>query len=567
MRAHGIKQATSIAIVTAFAIVISACGGDDDESATEDGAAASAEDVETTTAPVGTQAPPTEPTIAPTSAPSTTEPGATTVPPSPVDSCDPFGPLKTYELNDRCAPEGEGEPAADPLGQAFAASDLAWRVDECPGMVAVPNQLLIVTDDDDALLPEIDRVAGVLDPAGITVETSTELADNAALLDLTDDDTIPVGAVLSRLPLLQGDGTSVDLNYLEPVLPNNIFRPHDDPVAATQQQIGDFTGASFTSATGEWVAVIDSTEDGAMYDQDPSGEIGHGYIDQDHGHGRFVKSIIDRTGATVTLYSLAPNTMGPSNPSVLSSGRWAPMAIQDADIVDALDSILNSESLVTLRAVNMSLGGVGCPAGTSEYLWGIGERLPLARKMRQLLEASDALTDNDSDVVKFVAAAGNNGENQLHFPAAWRNDAVTVGLVDQTPTAVEPTTTVPIDPNLVQGIVTDIQALHTALEPAIIAVGSVNADGSPSEFTNCGDWVNAAAFGNQQVGVYPVSAPGGYTPPDEGQTLEYGPDDYAVWSGTSFATANFTAAFVSNHALPDAVTGARMTGAGGLPCP
>ncbi len=502
-----------------------------------------------------------------TTADSTTEPSGTTGDTQPSDACGRFAPLKEYDLNDRCVPEGDEGSVPDPLGEDFATSDLVWRVDECPGMVAVPNQVVLVTADDANLGNEIDRVAGVLSAAGIRAVPGAELADDAVVLDLLSDDVIPVGAVLERLPLLQGDGTSVDLNYLEPVLPNNIFRPYDDPVLATEPQVGAFSGATFTSAVGKWVAVIDSTDDGTVYDRDPDGEIGHGFIDQDHGHGRFVTSIIDRNGATVTLSPLMPNTVSSNNSSLLTSGRWAPMAIQDADIINALDSILNSESLDTLRAVNLSLGGVGCPSGAGDLVWGIGERLPLARKMRELLVENDKLVDNPADVVKFVAAAGNNGEDVLHFPAAWRNDAVTVGLAGAIPSAVDPTTGDPIDPSIVQDLVEDIEELHTALTPAIFAVGSVEADGSSSVFTNCGEWVNAAAFGNKQVGVYPASSPGAYAAPNPGPDIEYGPTDFAVWSGTSFATANFTAALVSGHSMPDSITGARLTGAGGLACP
>jgi hypothetical protein len=83
-------------------------------------------------------------------------------------------------------------------------------------------------------------------------------------------------------------------------------------------------------------------------------------------------------------------------------------------------------------------------------------------------------------------------------------------------------------------------------------------------FSNCGAWVNAVAFGNQQVGVYPAAVPGGYPSPD--------PDkDYAIWSGTSFAAANFTAALVAGlfDADPTAIhdgTGARQK-PNGLDCP
>ena len=133
-----------------------------------------------------------------------------------------------------------------------------------------------------------------------------------------------------------------------------------------------------------------------------------------------------------------------------------------------------------------------------------------------------------NDSLRFVAAAGNNGEDVLHFPAAWRDPDVTLGLAGN----VDPT------------IADDIEDVHTGLSIAMYAVGSVEPNGRTSSYSNCGDWVNAAAFGSKQVGEYPSS-----------------PSDYAVWSGTSFATANFTAALVSGLVDPDPLVSEPITGA------
>ena len=79
----------------------------------------------------------------------------------------------------------------------------------------------------------------------------------------------------------------------------------------------------------------------------------------------------------MTLYPTYPNSVTPSNnPSILASGRWAPMMIDDADIIVALNLVSGETSVV-----NLSLGGRGCEAETSGFAWGIGERLALGRVM------------------------------------------------------------------------------------------------------------------------------------------------------------------------------------------
>ena len=93
------------------------------------------------------------------------------------------------------------------------------------------------------------------------------------------------------------------------------------------------------------------------------------------------------------------------------------MTFSDYDLI----SVLNSSPEFMPNIVNLSLGGTGCASATlpdnPNPDFGIGERLALGRAMRTLL--------HDNPNLKFVAAAGNDGEDVLHFPAAWRHPAVT----------------------------------------------------------------------------------------------------------------------------------------------
>jgi len=562
MYARPHQRVTTIMMALALFAGAAACGGDDDDAASSTDDAASAGAATATTAGSTTAAPDT--TVAETTAPPSTTSPATTVPPSSTvpaisqsPECDPFGTLVTRTLNDRCRPsetdDPQQPPGVDELGTAFYSASL-WNgadpndpnaPDACPGLIAVPGQIIVTVAPDVALDDAANQVAGIL---GGT--PGDPIAEDAQIVNI--DPNTSIDAVLSVLPSLQAEGRSADLNYLEPVLPNNVFRPADDPELAEQAQIDAFLSADFRvddklAADGKSVVVIDSTGDLAMYDIGVNGQPGNGFIDEDQGHGAFVASIIERTGASVDLIPVQP-VDGSNNPSLLASGRWAPMMIQDADIITALDSVSPSTNVV-----NMSLGGVGCRAGARGYPWGIGERLALARKMNNLRLAS--LEVQELPGIVFVAAAGNNGNDVLHFPAAWRNDEVTDGLANE----------------LEQSVASEVQQLHDDLTPAIFAVGSVDEDNDPSYFTNCGAWVNAAAFGNKQVGVYPAAQPGGFSP-----DVVDGARDFAVWSGTSFATANFTAALVSGRVdttLPDPsvvddLTGARMMTSEGLePCP
>ena len=106
----------------------------------------------------------------------------------------------------------------------------------------------------------------------------------------------------------------------------------------------------------------------------------------------------------------------------------------------------------------------------------------------------------------YVAAAGNDGADDKHFPAAWRHRPTiqaTAAIVD----LVSP-----------WGAGDEIRAIQAALEAGMLAVGS-RTDGERDSFSNCGPWVNAVAAGEDTVSRYPS------------------PTGWASWSGTSFATA------------------------------
>lgn len=445
------------AAITLTIGVATACGSDD-------------ESTEATPAPSES----TEPSD--TTQPESTEPSDTT-PPGP-DPCEGYGTLQVNQLNDHCV---EASDFAETLQQSLEL----WLDQSCPNgalVVARPHEVLVTVTEPDQLEAAVAEVASRLAGAA-NGDFQTSLAQ---VIDVPDQE---MADVLTALPSLQGVGWSADLNYLEPLQPNDGFRPDGEPHDKGVQIPDSVPGGNDRS-----VLVVDSTDDESKYDLD-----GNGRGDEDHGHGVFVKSIIERQAADaiVTLQGVT------STSPLLASGRWVPMMFSDFDLIRAMEPMFASGTGADFKinksydVVNLSLGGAGCTT-TSAFGHGVGERVALGRFMA-------ALSAFDPDM-RFVAAAGNDHglrdhKEFKHFPAAWRDITATEALA----TAVA-------DP--VAG--DEVRAFHATLKDAMIAVGS-----SDGDFSNCGDWINATAPGLDQIGTY-------------WQTT-------ARWSGTSFATANVSA--------------------------
>ena len=143
--------------------------------------------------------------------------------------------------------------------------------------------------------------------------------------------------------------------------------------------------------------------------------------------------------------------------------------------------------------------------------------------MRDLADVSAQLDGLRPD---YVAAAGNDGADIKHFPAAWRDGRpsrrrpMRVDLAGRPPTRRQRD---PRDPGV--------------LAAGMLAVGSWTG-GARDPFSNCGKWVNGIAAGAGTVSRYP-SQPG-----------------WAIWSGTSFATPRVSAAVAGGPDLGDVVVGA-----------
>jgi hypothetical protein len=85
----------------------------------------------------------------------------------------------------------------------------------------------------------------------------------------------------------------------------------------------------------------------------------------------------------------------------------------------------------------------------------------------------------------------------------------------------------------------------------VLSVGSLDADGKRSDFSNFGDWVKVWALGRDLVNAFP-SGEYTYVEPKSGKLLgtKQAFDGLAQWSGTSFATPVVTgaiAAYMTEH--------------------
>ncbi len=438
------------------------------------------------------------------------------VPVTAASACGPLGGVKTYALNDRCdyGLLDLGAVTDSLIVALLGEAGLFANLTLCLGqgvstvpIVAVPDELLVTASGPQRLDEAVADVSRRLNGAVVGV---TPLNPFAATLSLRDG--ILSGAFLRQIiPTLQGRGFSTDLNYLEPALPTNHFRPDDNPVEAAKPAAGQ-------GGRGR-VLVVDSPADapaaapgvtinGPVVDYDVEN---NGFVDEDHGHGVFIASLIERLSprAEVVL-------AGVNGGHLSTSDRWSPMVFSDADVIAAISQSFGLTATGVERpfnVVNLSLGGAGCG--------GIGSRLALGRFLRDLADFS-ALTTGVRPV--YVAAAGNDGGDVKHFPAAWRHK----------PTMYAAAAAVDLVGPLGAG--NEIRAIQAALESGMLAVGS-RTGGQRDSFSNCGSWVNAVAAGADTVGRY------------------RSPSGWARWSGTSFATARVSAAIAGGQGISDVMLG------------
>jgi hypothetical protein len=429
---------------------------------------------------------------------------------SAAGPCGPLGNLVEFTLNDRCDygtgrnPMNVGDKAI--VAALRRAGLFATRIRCANGavvpVVAAPNQLLITADSPGRLNFALQITRRRLINQ---VEGEPRPVNALAAVQSLRPGTLTPEFMTSTVPRLQGQGFSVDLNYLEPAMPNNRFHPFDNPTPAKAAPAG-------RGGRGG-VLVVDSPPNKRLYGLDgrfgPTVNYdldGNRLVDEDHSHGVFVATLVKRYAPSAKVY-----LAGVRGRQVPGLARWTPMLFSDADLIKAMGAAFELSPGGTavrrsFNVVNLSLGGAGCE--------GIADRLPLGRFMRDLA----AIAGKTTGITPwYVAAAGNDGADVKHFPAAWRD----------TPTIQQAADAVALSDPAAAG---EILQIHNALRRRTIAVGSWRA-GVKDSFSNCGTWVNGIARGAKAVSRYPSP------------TTKH----WAKWSGTSFATPQVSARLVGGN--------------------
>ena len=299
-----------------------------------------------------------------------------------ASGCGPLGTVQTYALNDRCdyglldLGLVTDSVIVDSLRRVGLFASLVLCTSgglSTAAVVAVPDELLVTAAGPQRLNEAVAEVSRRLWGA---VTGVTRVNDLAATLTLRPG-TLGEAFLRQVVPTLQGRGFSTDLNYLEPAQPNNGFHPAGNPVEGRDPGKGRGGDAR--------VLVVDSPADeaasrtvtatGPFVDYDVED---NGFVDEDHGHGVFVASLIEQLApkAEVVL-------AGVNGGHLPASARWSPMVFSDADVIAALGQAFGLSATGVERpfdVVNLSLGGAGCG--------GIGSRLALGRFLRDLAELS-----------------------------------------------------------------------------------------------------------------------------------------------------------------------------------
>lgn len=277
--------------------------------------------------------------------------------------------------------------------------------------------------------------------------------------------------------------------YTEPELPPT---PRPFPPVSQDSVAGSGVRVSVVD-TGWWEPAAKSNKTpwvaGVTADQDDEEHINPAAIHPYGGHGTFVAGVVR---------CMAPAAEVDVEGALVHGG-----AIYESELVAQLDEALRSELLPQLISIS---------AGTHT-------RGGFAMLSFEMLASAHGLDDGEATLI--VAAAGNDGDDEPFWPAAF---------------------------------------------PWVLSVGSVDASGKVSSFSNVGRWVDVYARGSKHVNAFPTGTYTCYEKPNVGVVRTF--DGLAQWSGTSFSTPLVTGLIAAHlsanpgmdvRAAADAVIGAGTT--------
>lgn len=342
------------------------------------------------------------------------------------------------------------------------------------GVLFTPGRLLV-----DARAAQEDEVRDELRRAGATAceEPATEIAERLGLTLFTVADDALIETVRRIRAVAPGAAS------LDHVLAPGPLRGHGDGLPSVTSDPGDIPGDDGSAGAGRTIHVLDTgiareipfAAPAAAGDAEIEDEDGDRRRDHAAGHGTHVAGIIARTapGAKIIVRRVLRTPVG------LVTELDAAAAIAEAGAAGA-------------DVVNCSFGGATLFDAAPLALERALERLPVQTVV--------------------VAAAGNQGAEQPHWPAASKG---------------------------------------------VIAVGSVGCDKDGAwkrtDFSNFGNWVDCCAPGVAVASAFLHSAP---------DTLDDPPfRGWATWSGTSFsapAVAAAIAALATRDSIPPSLAAHRL---------
>ena len=337
--------------------------------------------------------------------------------------------------------------------------------DEGGAVLFTPSRLLV-----DAEAAKNEQVREELRRRGATEcdEPAAEIARSLGLTLLTVSDDEIVDAARSIRAIVPGSAS------LEHILAPGPLRGHGDDLPVATTDPGDIPGVAAAAEADLKIYVLDTgiaptvpfAVDAGPLDAEIEDEGGDRHRDHAAGHGTHIAGIIARTAPGATIFARRVLTL----PEGLVTELDAAKAITDAGAAgaDIISCSFGGSSLFDAAPIALEHALMGLPAGT---------------------------------VV--VAAAGNQGAEQQHWPAASKG---------------------------------------------VIAVGSVGRDGDgpwqQTDFSNWGNWVDCCAPGVAVTSTFLHS---------EEQSLDDPPfRGYATWTGTSFSCPQVVAA-IAALALRDGI--------------
>lgn len=210
---------------------------------------------------------------------------------------------------------------------------------------------------------------------------------------------------------------------------------------------------------------------------------------------------------------------------------WLAGITETPDNTDPLDVFpVREENGQIIRGDNL----LDLSAGHGSFVAGVVEQIAPAATIRVYRAVDTEGTGKADDVAKAIIRAAAEGADIIHMSLGFMT-------VDNLPPLAF-TTAVDMVQNERPGVVIVASAgnmgqevpMFPAAMKGVVGVGALKADLTPVAWSNYGFWLDCSAVG---VGITSTFVPGNEQYRQNGQELieHFDPNDWAIWSGTSFS--------------------------------